>query len=100
MSPSVNVMCVNMDRSELVPLVYTEFPHAQNEIVDGLKKGNDGWTNDVTLKGADDFLNSTAVDDVFRWGRKYQRRAPFFQYVSESQSTHWRKMTDGSAVPS
>lgn len=30
-SPAINVMCVNMGRRELAPLVYTTWPHARKE---------------------------------------------------------------------
>lgn len=80
-SPTVNVMCVNMARDELAPLVYTSWPNARNETTDipGQNTGIEGWFNDVPPPTEDEWLNRTAVDDIFRWGPKYQRRPPVFQ---------------------
>lgn len=82
-SPTVNVMCVNMARDELAPLVYTSWPNARNETTDipGQNTGIEGWFNDVPPPTEDEWLNRTAVDDIFRWGPKYQRRPPVFQLV-------------------
>ncbi|KAJ3468199.1 hypothetical protein MRS44_002264 [Fusarium solani] len=30
-SPTLNTLCVNMDKEELAPLVYTQFPHSEKE---------------------------------------------------------------------
>jgi hypothetical protein len=81
-SPAINVMCVNMNEAELEPLVYTTFPNAINVDSMGVEKGNDNWINEIPLENDRDFLNRTAVDDIFRWGSQYGRRPPYFQYVS------------------
>ncbi|KAJ3492784.1 hypothetical protein NLG97_g5152 [Lecanicillium saksenae] len=84
-SPSVNVMCVNMNTSELAPLVYTEWPNA-NVTRTGVKEQVIGWSNwttqvppPITSDGKDEYLNRTVVDDIFRWGPKYKRKPPVFQ---------------------
>ncbi|KAJ6784472.1 hypothetical protein PWT90_02890 [Aphanocladium album] len=83
-SPSVNVMCVNLNTSELAPLVYTEWPFA-NVTSSGVGKQKIGWSNWTTevplavKDGKEEFLNKTVVDDIFRWGAKYKRRPPVFQ---------------------
>ncbi|KAF3760726.1 hypothetical protein M406DRAFT_21639, partial [Cryphonectria parasitica EP155] len=88
-SPAVNVLCVNMNQTELAPLVYTTWPNAivnKPTTGDGLV-GWSGWELDVPAfnnSAADDddasnWLNATVVDDVFRWGAQYQRRPPVFQ---------------------
>lgn len=84
-SPSINVMCVNMNADELTPLVYTQWPHAKNEstFVGEQMKGWSGWQGEVPDKNTDTtLLNRTVVDDIFRWGPEYGRRPPVFQLVS------------------
>ncbi|KAI1380985.1 hypothetical protein F4677DRAFT_206842 [Hypoxylon crocopeplum] len=80
-SPVVNVMCVNMARDELAPLVYTRWPNARTEFTEipNQRTGVEDWFNDVPPPTDDEWLNRTVVDDVFRWGPQYQRRPPVFQ---------------------
>ncbi|KAI2630100.1 hypothetical protein GGS21DRAFT_215407 [Xylaria nigripes] len=79
-SPVVNVMCVNLNRSELSPLIYTEWPHARVEFTDipGQVVGQYNWQDDVPVLSPTEFLNRTVVDDIFKWGEKYGRRPPVF----------------------
>jgi hypothetical protein len=86
-SPSINVMCVNMDADELEPLVYTAWRFAnttETGIGDQLI-GEPTWQDDVPIWTDDDgekeYLNRTVVDDIFRWGPEYDRRPPVFQLV-------------------
>lgn len=88
-SPAVNVLCVNMLPDELAPLVYTEWPYANNSKT-GVKNQTIGWENWASevpepsySDGSPNWLNSTIVDDIFRWGPAYKRRPPVFQLVSE-----------------
>ncbi|KAI1140284.1 hypothetical protein F5Y05DRAFT_424213 [Hypoxylon sp. FL0543] len=80
-SPAVNVMCVNLARDELAPLIYTRWPNARTELTDvpGQRIGVDDWFNDVPHPSDNEWLNRTVVDDIFRWGPKYHRRPPVFQ---------------------
>ncbi|KAI2463794.1 hypothetical protein F4781DRAFT_104660 [Annulohypoxylon bovei var. microspora] len=80
-SPVVNVMCVNMARDELAPLVYIRWPTARTDFTDIPNQlvGVEDWFNDVPAPTDDEWLNRTVVDDIFRWGPKYQRRPPVFQ---------------------
>ncbi|KAI0470683.1 hypothetical protein GGR56DRAFT_683754 [Xylariaceae sp. FL0804] len=80
-SPAVNVMCVNMNASELAPLVYTTWPDARTEgtEIPGQKIGVEDWYADVPEPSATEWLNDTVVDDIFHWGEKYGRRPPVFQ---------------------
>ncbi|KAF4976815.1 hypothetical protein FZEAL_6556 [Fusarium zealandicum] len=84
-SPSINVLCVDMDKDELAPLVYTEWPNAkvnETSVADQVK-GWMGWEGEVpqplSKSGDDVYLNRTDVDDIFQWGPKYKRRPPVFQ---------------------
>ena len=87
-SPAVNVMCVNMGKDELEPLVYTEWPYARTEDtgVGDQAIGKAEWEGEVPKPAKDNgdknFLNRTAVDDIFKWGPKHGRRPPVFQLVS------------------
>lgn len=83
-SPTVNVLCVNMAKGELAPLVYTEWPDALNNdtVVVGQKRGWQGWETEVPgpiVNGKPYWGNRTVVDDIFKWGPKYERRPPVFQ---------------------
>lgn len=76
-SPAVNVLCVNMNREELAPIVYTEWPHAlTNETgIGNQTMGYPNWKDDIPYT----YLNATVVDDIFRWGEQYGRHPPVFQ---------------------
>ncbi|KAH7313809.1 hypothetical protein B0I35DRAFT_355419 [Stachybotrys elegans] len=84
-SPSVNVMCVNMDRDELAPLVYTEWPYSSTEPthVGDQRIGTEDWLEHVPPNVDEDgnlyYYNRTEVDDIFRWGEDYTRQPPVFQ---------------------
>jgi len=87
-SPAVNVLCVNMAKDELAPLVYTEWPYANltnSTQIPGQRIPADpiGWVNSVPSPSSNEtWLNSTVVDDIFFWGEKYGRRPPVFEMVS------------------
>lgn len=72
--PAVNVLCVGMNKSELAPLVYTEWPDVGDKF-DAVK-----WTNDPpdNIPVYPNWLNRTIVDDLFGWGPKYGQRPPVF----------------------
>ncbi|KAG6176425.1 hypothetical protein E4U34_004048 [Claviceps purpurea] len=75
-SPTVNVLCVNMDREELAPLVYTEWPNSIPS-----RSHTDEWRDSVPPilgPGKSENFNRTVVDEIFRWGPKFKRRPPVF----------------------
>ncbi|KAK1981166.1 hypothetical protein LZ30DRAFT_750235 [Colletotrichum cereale] len=82
-SPTLNVMCVNMSPDELAPLVYTEWPtgkiNSHDTLVPGQRIGPLDWEQYVPGPLETEWLNRTSVDDVFRWGEKYNRQPPVFQ---------------------
>lgn len=85
-SPTINVMCVNMDRDELAPLVYTRWEYANvTKVADTtVDTGHVGWDAEVPNHNNNEdtgWLNRTKVDDIFRWGPDYKRRPPVFQMV-------------------
>ena len=78
-SPSINVLCANLSKEELAPMVYTLWP------------GTNGTGANITNFPAGaagphipvfpSWLNRTSVDDVFGFGEKYDRRHPVFPKV-------------------
>lgn len=61
-SPVMKVLCVNMNRSELAPLVYTEWPNA--ELVNATT-----WTPALLMANATT-TNKTEVDELFGWTKQ------------------------------
>lgn len=89
-SPAVNVLCANIAKSDLAPLIYTEWPQAKTNktTVPGQTIGYSGWQADVPGPSDNQWLNSTVVDDVFLWGEEYGRRPPVFQLVGALNAEH------------
>lgn len=56
-SPVVNVLCANMDRDELAPIVYEAWPNAEKPV------NITTWANASSRSTK----NRTVVDDVFQW---------------------------------
>ncbi|KAG5979286.1 hypothetical protein E4U55_005339 [Claviceps digitariae] len=83
-SPTLNVMCVNMNADDLEPLMYTMWPNSIRTAtgVGEQVTGPDDWETSVpplfNQDGAPEYLNRTVVDEIFRWGPAYQRRPPVF----------------------
>lgn len=76
-SPSVNVLCASMTKDELAPMVVTLWP--------GFNTTNNGTAPNISnypvlykVPLYPDWLNDTAVDDLFGFGKKYGRRMPVF----------------------
>ncbi|KAK7989565.1 TPR domain-containing protein [Apiospora arundinis] len=82
-SPVVNTLCVNLSPAELSPLVYTSWPGAKTKDseIPGQKMADPAWLNYMPIADDKTWLNRTAVDDIFRWGKKYGRRPPVFPMV-------------------
>ncbi len=83
-SPSLNVLCVNMNKTELAPLVYTEWPNARlvnSTSSPGQLVPSGDYQNDIQLANSSSYLNSTVVDDIFEWGAGYARQPPIFPMV-------------------
>lgn len=76
-SPVVNVLCATMQKSELAPMVYTDWPESN-----GTASNLTGWPSsidrDFGIPQWPSWLNSTPVDDLFGFGEKYGRRHPVF----------------------
>lgn len=94
-SPTVNVMCVNMMKTELDPLVYINWPNAttttsSHGLPGQILAGPHYLAEMDEAREANPFLNSTPVDDIFEWGEKYGRpRAAFPQVRRASELQFW-----------
>lgn len=81
-SPTVNVLCVNMNETELAPIVYTAWPNAitNTSSFPNQKVAWSGYQADISALMANGTkLNKTAVDDIFQWGfDKHGRYPPVF----------------------
>ncbi|KAK3176118.1 hypothetical protein OEA41_007440 [Lepraria neglecta] len=79
-SPSVNVLCANMTKDELAPIVITEWPQYV-----GLPFNGSNET--LRVPSFPSWINSTAVDDLFGFGEKYNRTPPVFAKFPEPYNT-------------
>jgi len=85
-SPMVNVLCASMNREELTPIVYAEWPNAKSNLTTWItgeqlafyQPGNQ-------INGS--YLNRTVVDDVFGWGEKYKTSPPVFAKLPIAYNT-------------
>lgn len=72
-SPALNVLCINMNENELMPLI----PSTSNGSFPGQNVGADA--NLTATSGG--YIGPTVVDDLFGWGPKYSRQLPTFPKV-------------------
>ena len=100
-SPTINVMCASLARDEIEPLVYTSWPSADkvDGTVPGQEIGSYRYQDDIPRKTADEFLNATAVDDVFRWGKRYGRTPPVFRMVRTAGVPPFHRDLSGLTLP-
>jgi hypothetical protein len=90
-SPAINIVCANMNASELSPLIYVDWPNAKTNSSDypGQKFAWSGWQDEAQLQPGEDYLNSTVVDDIFGWRTTKNGLAtqpPVFPMVCRSPS--------------
>jgi hypothetical protein len=76
-SPVLHVLCANMNRSDLAPIVYEAWPNAITPV-------NGSWSNLVPDKDKET-SNKTAVDEIFGWDSKTANAKPpiFAKYPLE-----------------
>lgn len=92
MSPAINVLCVNMNKTELAPLIYITWPNAKfntGEQIPGQRMPllKENWVYEAVPVPGEDYLNSTVVDNIFEWGASYLRQPPAFpMYPDEYNS--------------
>ena len=73
-SPALNVLCAELTKEELAPMIYSEWPAYKEE-------NNRNFSNfplHVPMPRKPDWLNKTVVDELFGFGEKYDRRPPVF----------------------
>jgi hypothetical protein len=84
-SSAVNVLCANVNETEIAPLICVTWPNATiltSKDNPTQKLAPADYANDVQLLPGESYLNSTVVDDIFEWGSKYHRQPPVFPMVS------------------
>ncbi|KAL6713673.1 hypothetical protein ACLMJK_009138 [Lecanora helva] len=93
-SPAVNVLCVALTKDELAPMVVSQWPaYKANTTFNVTMYPPDGDPKAAEalglpgLPGNTSWLNATAVDDLFGFGEKYGRRAPYFPIIPEVYNT-------------
>lgn len=70
-SPTLNVLCANMDGNELQPII------------------SETWSVGSGKNASQRESNSTVVDDIFGWGDGGKRVRPLFENVSEPATLAW-----------
>jgi hypothetical protein len=83
---AVNILCANVNETEIAPLIYVTWPDASTSISKdnpNQELASAGYANNIQLLSGQFYLNSTAVDDIFEWGVKYGRQPPVFPMVSQ-----------------
>ncbi|KAI4738776.1 hypothetical protein E4T50_10765 [Aureobasidium sp. EXF-12298] len=85
-SPAVNVLCAQMTKEEVTPIVYTEWNNNTLNATQWPTGAQLAWYQPgYELSGT--YLNKTVVDDVFGWGEKYQTSPPVFPKLPVSYNT-------------
>ena len=82
-SPMSNTLCVNMNRSEIAPLVYVEWPNARFNTTDtGRRIAAKDWFNDAPANiSLLSNVTGSNVQSIFKWGPIYNRNPPLFPQV-------------------
>ena len=82
-SPTSNTLCVNMNQSEIAPLVYVEWPNARFNVTDtGRKIAAKDWFKDAPANiSLLSNVSQSNVQTIFRWGPIYGRNPPIFPQV-------------------
>jgi len=86
-SSAVNVLCANINSSEIAPLIYVTWPDASilpSPDNPGQMTASAEYQNDIQLQPGETYLNSTVIDDIFEWGSYYGRQPPVFPMVSQN----------------
>ena len=81
-SPVTNVLCASMQKEELAPIVFSEWPTGN-----GTAANLTGWPAGFDIPLYPDWLNSTPVDDLFEFGEMYGRRPPVFPKLPKAYNT-------------
>ncbi|KAJ5698523.1 hypothetical protein N7462_000528 [Penicillium macrosclerotiorum] len=80
-SPTVNVLCVGMNKTELAPMIYSEWPNSHfNATSYSVSPPDD-------IPRIPSWLNKTVVDDLFGFGEKFGQRPPVFGTLPGENNT-------------
>ncbi|KAH0366105.1 hypothetical protein KCU65_g5582, partial [Aureobasidium melanogenum] len=85
-SPVVNVLCVNMNKDELAPIVYTEWSNNTLNTTLWPTGSQLAWYQPGNQPNGT-YLNKTVVDDLFGWGEKYKTSPPVFPKLPVAYDT-------------
>ncbi|KAG9555337.1 hypothetical protein KCU71_g12082, partial [Aureobasidium melanogenum] len=85
-SPVVNVLCVNMNKDELTPIVYTEWSNNTLNAALWSTGSQLAWYQPGNQPNGT-YLNKTVVDDLFGWGEKYKTSPPVFPKLPIAYNT-------------
>ncbi|KAF4458736.1 mcm2 3 5 family [Fusarium albosuccineum] len=87
-SPTINTMCVEMNKDELIDLVY-------EASTSGEKESFDNWYNRKISEG----FNATDVDEIFRWGSDYDRLRPVFRSYPQDYAAVYQSSVVNDGEP-
>ena len=76
------MLCANITKAELVPLVYQLWPNPSL-----LAPNDTNWPQAFDIPRYPGWMNTTDFDDVFGFGRKYNRTPPIFPKLPKSYNT-------------
>lgn len=79
-----------MTNEELAPIVVSQWPAYINtkfNITNYPDSGDPASAPNLSLPDNSTWFNTTAVDDIFGFGEKYGRRAPYFPIIPEQYNT-------------
>lgn len=81
-SPAINVLCVGMTAEELAPIIYKMWPGGSQFDATSWDRQQPG-----NIPAYPDWLNRTAVDDIFGFGPSYGQRPPIFGKLPHPYNT-------------
>jgi hypothetical protein len=85
-SPAVNVLCAQMTKEELAPIVYTEWNNNTLNATQWPTGAQMAFYQPGTVVNGT-YLNKTVVDDIFEWGPKYLTSPPVFPKLPLAYNT-------------
>ena len=98
-SPSVNVLCASMSEDDMKPMVLNLWP-GFNTTNNGTAPNATNYPSLFKFPMYPDWINATAVDDLFGFGEKYGRRMPIFPKLPLPFNTLVNETTPFNTDPS
>ena len=75
-----------MTEDELAPIVFSKWPGVNSKLVNATSWPTE-FLSMIPTVSSSEWLNTTVVDDLFGFGRKYGRRPPLFSLLPEPFNT-------------